>query len=50
MSPKRRRRLLAALTFAGLGAVVWSLRARMLRRSEQEFARHYGGGSGAGER
>jgi hypothetical protein len=44
MPPKHRRRLIAVITVAGFWAVVWSLRARMLNRSRQEFERHYGSG------
>ena len=41
MRPKARRRLIVAITVAGLGAVVWSLRARLLAQSGREFAERY---------
>jgi len=42
MSPKGRRRLLVLLSLAGLGAIVWSLRSRVLARNEADFVQRYG--------
>jgi hypothetical protein len=42
VSNKGRRRLIAAITVAGLVATVWSMRARLLARSEQDFEHRYG--------
>jgi hypothetical protein len=42
VSTKGRRRLIAAITIAGVVATLWSMRARMLARSEQDFQHRYG--------
>jgi hypothetical protein len=43
VSRKQRRRLIVAITLAGLVATVWSMRARVLARNEQDFQHRYGG-------